>query len=81
MKGKSCLANLITYYDETTTGMDEGNAVGIAYLDFRKVFNTYLSQYPHRQSQEVWTEWADSELDWELAEQQIPKGHNQWHKH
>lgn len=55
-KGKSCLANLITYYDKTTTGMDEGNAVGIAYLDFRKVFNTYLSQYPHRQSQEVWTE-------------------------
>lgn len=39
-KGKSCLTNLIAFYDETTTWMDEGRAVDIVYLDFSKAFNT-----------------------------------------
>lgn len=39
-KGKSCLTNLIAFYDETTTWMDEGRAVDIVYLGFSKAFNT-----------------------------------------
>ncbi|KAK4807097.1 hypothetical protein QYF61_018438 [Mycteria americana] len=39
-KGKSCLTNLITFYDETTGLVDEGRAVDIVYLDFSKAFNT-----------------------------------------
>ena len=34
-KGKLCLANLITFYNELTGLVDEGRAVGIVYLDFR----------------------------------------------
>lgn len=79
-EGKSCLTKLITYYDGKTTWMDEGKAGNIVYLNFIKAFNTHLSQYPDRQSQEVWIDWADSEVDWELAEQQTSEGHNQWHK-
>lgn len=41
-KGKSCLTNLTTYYDETTTWMDEGKAVDVAYLNFNKAFNKAL---------------------------------------
>ncbi|KAJ7424128.1 RNA-directed DNA polymerase from mobile element jockey-like protein [Pitangus sulphuratus] len=39
-KGKSCLINLIAFYDETTTWMDEGRRVDIVYLDFSKTFDT-----------------------------------------
>ncbi|KAJ7403266.1 RNA-directed DNA polymerase from mobile element jockey-like protein [Pitangus sulphuratus] len=39
-KGKPCLTNLIAFYDETTTWVDEGRAVDIVYLRFSKAFNT-----------------------------------------
>lgn len=39
-KGKSCLTGLINFYDDMTALVDEGRAVDIVYLDFRKVFDT-----------------------------------------
>ncbi|KAK4811754.1 hypothetical protein QYF61_005322 [Mycteria americana] len=39
-KGKSCLINLITFYDEMTGQVDESRAVDIVDLDFRKAFDT-----------------------------------------
>jgi len=39
-KGKSCLPNLITFYDGRTGWVDEGRAVDAVYLDFSKAFNT-----------------------------------------
>uniref|UniRef100_A0A8B9B9Q0 Reverse transcriptase domain-containing protein n=1 Tax=Anser brachyrhynchus TaxID=132585 RepID=A0A8B9B9Q0_9AVES len=40
IKGKSCLTNLIVFYDEMTGWMDEGRAVDVVYLDFSKAFDT-----------------------------------------
>ena len=40
MKGRSCLTNLISFYDRATRLLDEGKAVDVVYLDFSKVFNT-----------------------------------------
>ncbi|KAK4810957.1 hypothetical protein QYF61_013365 [Mycteria americana] len=37
--GKSCLTNLITFYGEMPGLVDEGRAVDIVYLDFRKAFD------------------------------------------
>ncbi|GAB0183655.1 mitochondrial enolase superfamily member 1 [Grus japonensis] len=40
MKGRSCLSNLISFYDKATPLVDEGKAVGVVYLDFSKAFDT-----------------------------------------
>ncbi|KAJ7412513.1 RNA-directed DNA polymerase from mobile element jockey-like protein [Willisornis vidua] len=39
-KGKSCLTNLIAFYDEKTRWRDEERAVVILYFNFSKAFNT-----------------------------------------
>ena len=42
MKGRSCLTDLISFYDKMTQLLDEGEAVDIVYLDFQKAFDTVL---------------------------------------
>ncbi|KAK4817511.1 hypothetical protein QYF61_017756 [Mycteria americana] len=39
MKGRSCLTNLISFYEKATHLVDEGKAVGVGYLDFSKAFD------------------------------------------
>ena len=39
IKGRSCLTNLITFYDWATRLVDEGKAVDVVYLDFSKAFD------------------------------------------
>ncbi|KAK4830373.1 hypothetical protein QYF61_010468 [Mycteria americana] len=39
-KGRSCLTNLISFYDKVTRLVDEGKAVDVVYLDFSKGFDT-----------------------------------------
>ncbi|PKU44700.1 hypothetical protein llap_4974 [Limosa lapponica baueri] len=40
MKGRSCLTNLISFYDKVTHLVDEGKAVDVVHLDFSKAFDT-----------------------------------------
>lgn len=44
-KGKSCMINLIAFYDDVAGWVDEERAADITYLDFSKAFDT-ISLYP-----------------------------------
>ncbi|KAK4806536.1 hypothetical protein QYF61_021372 [Mycteria americana] len=39
-EGKSCLTNLINFYDKMTGLVDEGRGGAIVHLDFCKIFDT-----------------------------------------
>jgi hypothetical protein len=40
MRGKSCVTNLLTFFEKITTQLDGGEAVDVIYLDFAKAFDT-----------------------------------------
>ncbi|CAM4537599.1 unnamed protein product [Caretta caretta] len=67
-KGKSCLTNLIAFYDKITGSVDEGKAVDVLFLDFSKAFDTVspsiLASKLKEYGLDEWTiRWVESWLD------------------
>ncbi|PKU32152.1 rna-directed dna polymerase from mobile element jockey- hypothetical protein [Limosa lapponica baueri] len=66
MKGRSCLTNLISFYDNVTCLVDEGQAVGVIYLDFSKTFDS-VSYSTLGETGCPWLGWVYSVLGEKLA--------------
>ncbi|CAM5115729.1 unnamed protein product [Eretmochelys imbricata] len=72
-KGKSCLTNLIAFYDKITGSVDEGKAGDMLFLDFSKAFDTVshsilaskLKKYGLNERTIRWIEsWLDRQAQW-----------------
>ncbi|XP_050785532.1 uncharacterized protein LOC127037612 [Gopherus flavomarginatus] len=77
-KGKSCLTNLIAFYDEITGSVDMGKAVDMIYLDYSKAFvmvsHSILASKLKKYGLDEWTRrWIESWLD-RQAQQPSKKG-------
>ncbi|CAM5095902.1 unnamed protein product [Natator depressus] len=85
-KGKSCLTNLIAFYDKITGSLDEGKEVDVLFLDFSKAFDTVshnilaskLKKYGLDEWAESWLDcWAvinGSMSSWQLISSGVPQG-------
>ncbi|CAM4575853.1 unnamed protein product [Caretta caretta] len=77
-KQKTCLTNLIAFYDEITGSVDEGKAVDVLFLDFSKAFDTVshsilVSKLKKYGLDECTTRWVESWLDCRVSSG-VPQG-------
>ncbi|KAK4825010.1 hypothetical protein QYF61_023014 [Mycteria americana] len=68
MKGKSCLINLIAFYNEVTSLADKGRAVDVVHLNFSKAFcavfhNTLIDELAKYRLDKQTVQWIGNQLN------------------
>ena len=74
LKARSCLTNLLCFFEEITKWVDEGSPVDVIYSDFQKAFSiiNWLGQWLNDRRQRV---VVDGEVSsWKLVLSGVPQG-------
>jgi len=82
-KGKSCLTNLITFYDGMTGWVEEGRAVDAVHLDFSKAFDAvshnFLLGNLRKCGLDEWTvRWIEKQLNGRAQRVVISGAESSW---
>ena len=72
LPGRSTLTNLLEYLETLTRLIDEGHAVDVLYLDFRKAFDVVPKERLLAKMNSIWVKGP--ELGKGVANQQNPEG-------
>jgi hypothetical protein len=69
MSKKSCMTNLLEFFEIITRAVDEGEAVDAMFLDFAKAFDKVPRNEITEQTQSTWSEGKSAKMDSKLAGQ------------
>jgi len=77
-KGKSCLTNLVAFYNGVTASVNKGRATDAIYLNWCKESDTVLHNILVTKLEKKWIWWMDRSLDKESAGWLHSESGGQW---
>ena|SRR6218665_2256060 len=76
MKGRSCLTNVLDFFEEVCDELDTNNPVDLMPLDFAKAFERCLTKI-NKKDARMWNKGRRNPMDHQVAKKQATKSEDQ----